>query len=240
MAAARNERDEPRRLPRGRHALSPEEVQADQRRRLIEAVPGVVAARGYEATSVADIVKAAAVSRNAFYASFSDKEACFAAAHEACQEGLLAALKENCDRRASFEERLESALGRAFDLFAADPDLARLIFVEAPAAGDALARRYYEWLRDYGSLLRAAVPSKAEAATPPTEMDQVIVGGLASRIAGEVLEGRAGRLRRLTPHALDYVLAFYGERPADAGEDRGASPPAAPRAEAPPRRRAAS
>lgn len=36
-------------------------------------MPGVVARRGYEATSVADIVKAAAVSRNAFYKNFSDK-----------------------------------------------------------------------------------------------------------------------------------------------------------------------
>lgn len=240
MAAARNERDEPRRLPRGRHALSPEEVQADQRRRLIEAVPGAVAARGYEATSVADIVKAAAVSRNAFYANFSDKEECFAAAHEACQERLLAALKENCDRRASFEERLESALGRAFDLLAADPDLTRLIFVETPAAGEALARRYYEWLRDYGSLLRAAAPPRGEVATPAVEMDQVIVGGLASRVAGEVLEGRAGRLRRFTPHALDYVLAFYGERLADSTATRGDAPGPLMDTEVPPRRRAAS
>jgi hypothetical protein len=37
----------------------------------------------------------------------------------------------------------------------------------------------------------------------------VIVGGIASRVAGEVLHGRASQLRALTPHFVDYVLAFY-------------------------------
>ena len=73
----------PRRLPRGRHALAPEQVLQDQRERLLAAVPGVVAERGYEAMTVADIVKRAAVSRNAFYRNFSDKQDCFATAHEA-------------------------------------------------------------------------------------------------------------------------------------------------------------
>src|SRR3954451_23072781 len=108
MAKAKtgSKKDEPRRLPRGRHALAPEEVQADQRRRLIEAVPRVVAKHGYEAMSVADIVKAAAVSRNAFYDNFGDKQECFAAAHEACQERLLAILEQPCARGSSVEERV--------------------------------------------------------------------------------------------------------------------------------------
>lgn len=184
-------------------------MRADQRRRLLEAVAGVVAARGYEAMSVAHIVKAAGVSRNAFYENFADKEECFAAAHDACQERLLAALEESCDRRASVEERVEAALGRAFDLLAAEPALARLIFVEAPAASEPVARRYHEWLRRYGTLLRSTVPEAAERSSLAAEMDPVIVGGLATRVASEVLDGRGAQLRQLTPHALDYVLAFY-------------------------------
>ena len=115
MAKAKPEskNSEPRRLPRGRHALAPEEVQADQRKRLIEAVPRVVAKHGYEAMSVADVVKAAAVSRNAFYNNFADKQECFAVAHEACHERLLALLERPCERGTSVEERVETALGAA-------------------------------------------------------------------------------------------------------------------------------
>jgi AcrR family transcriptional regulator len=212
MAKAKtgSKKDEPRRLPRGRHALAPEEVQADQRRRLVEAVPRVVAERGYEAMSVADIVKAAAVSRNAFYNNFADKQECFAAAHEACQERLLAILEQPCERGSSVEERVETALGAALDTLASEPAVARLLFVEAPAATEEIALRYHEWLRRYGTLLRSAVPQAAAKSSLAVEIDQVIVGGIASRVASEVLQGRAAQLRVLTPHFVDYVLAFYG------------------------------
>lgn len=211
MAKARtgSKKDEPRRLPRGRHALAPEEVLADQRQRLVEAVPRVVAKHGYEAMSVADLVKAAAVSRNAFYNNFADKQECFAAAHEACHERLLAILEQPCDKGASVEERVETALGAALNLLASEPAVARLLFIEAPGAGEEISLRYHEWLRRYGTLLRGAIP-QASAKSSLAEIDQVIVGGIASRIASEVLQGRAAQLRVLTPHFVDYVLAFYG------------------------------
>ncbi|MCW2989063.1 MAG: transcriptional regulator, TetR family [Solirubrobacterales bacterium] len=214
-ARGRKEEDGPRRLPRGRHALAPEQVRKDQRRRLVEAVPRVVAAHGYEAMSVADIVKAAAVSRNAFYDNFGDKRECFAAAHEASHERLLKLLEEPCRRGSTVEERVETSLGAALDMLAAEPEVARLLFIEAPGAGEAIALRHHEWLRRYGTLLRTAVPEAATRSSLAVEIDQVIVGGIASRVAGEVLQGRAARLRVLTPHFVEYVLAFYGAREPD-------------------------
>jgi AcrR family transcriptional regulator len=209
-ARGRNEQDEPRRLPRGRHALAPEQVLADQRRRLVEAVPRAVARHGYEAMSVADLVKAAAVSRNAFYNNFGDKRECFAAAHEACHERLLGILEEPCGRGSTAEERVETSLGAGLSMLAAEPAVARLLFVEAPGAGEEICRRHHEWLRRYGALLRGAVPRAAAEPGLAGEIDQVIVGGIASRIASEVLEGRAAELRTLTPHLVEYVLTFYG------------------------------
>lgn len=231
--------DEPRRLPRGRHALAPEEVLADQRQRLIAAVPRVVAARGYEAMSVADIVKAAGVSRNAFYNNFGDKQECFAVAHEACHERLLAILERPCDRGAAVEERVETALGAALDLLAGEPDLARLLFVEAPSAGAEIALRYHEWLRRYGTLLRSAIPQAASKSSLAVEVDQVIVGGIASRVASEILQGRAPQLRLLTPHFVDYVLTFYGVDRPDQGVDVASLAADAPPAHAAERRKQA-
>jgi AcrR family transcriptional regulator len=242
MAEARtgSNREEPRRLPRGRHALAPEEVTADQRRRLIEAVPRVVAARGYEAMSVADIVRAAGVSRNAFYDNFGDKRECFAAAHEAGHERLLEVLEMPCQRRGySAEERVETALGGALHLLSGAPDLARLLFVEAPAAGREIALRYHEWLRRYGTLMRAAIPQAAEKSSLAVEIDQVIVGGIASRVASEVLQGRAAQLQALTPYLVEYILAFYGlSSGAESADTRADEQPE--RGGAEPRRRQAS
>ena len=42
----------------------------------------VVAEKGYPATTVADVVERAGVSRRTFYEQFQDKEACFLAAYD--------------------------------------------------------------------------------------------------------------------------------------------------------------
>jgi AcrR family transcriptional regulator len=207
-ARARGKVAGPKRLPRGRHALSAEEVLRDQRERLIDAVPRVVAERGYEAMSVADVVKAAAVSRNAFYKNFADKGECFSVAHDAGHERLFETLSENCEA-ATLEERVEGALVAGLGAMAADPDMARMLFVEAPSAGEEVALRYHEWLRRYGTLLRAAAPELPAGAIPAPEVEGVIVGGIASRIASEVLHGQTRRLPQLVAPLVEYVLAFY-------------------------------
>src|SRR3954447_12536280 len=76
-------------LPRGRHNLSREEVETSQRERLLLAMCEAVADRGYVATSVADVIARARVSRETFYRYFADKQACFQAAHDRGVEILL-------------------------------------------------------------------------------------------------------------------------------------------------------
>jgi AcrR family transcriptional regulator len=208
-ARARSESAAPRRLPRGRHALAPEEVLRDQRERLLAAVPGVAAERGYEATSVSDIVRAAAVSRNAFYKNFSDKQECFATAHDAGHERLFGVLEQPCEEAATLEERVERSLAAGLEALAAEPDVARLLFVEAPSAGEEIALRYHEWLGRYGTLLRSATPEMSPEAQPAPEVEGVIVGGIASLIASELLNGRALKLPDLTASLVEYVLAFF-------------------------------
>lgn len=199
----------PRRLPRGRHALAPDEVLRDQRERLLAAVPGVVAERGYEAMSVADIVKAAAVSRNAFYKNFAGKQECFATAHDAGHERLFEVLVQPCEDGATIEERVERSLAAGLEALAAEPDVARLLFVEAPSGGEEIALRYHEWLQRYGTLLRTAAPEMPPEAQPAPEVEGVIVGGIASRVASEVLNGRAAKLPDLAAPLVEYVLAFF-------------------------------
>lgn len=208
-ARASSRSTKPRRLPRGRHALDPKDVLRDQRERLLAAVPRVAAEHGYEAMSVADLVKAAAVSRNAFYKNFSDKQDCVAAAHELGHERLFEVLSVNCYEGATIEKRVGVALEAALEVLAKEPELARLLFVEAPSGGDEIALRYHEWLQRYGTLLRSAAPDLPLEAVPAPEVEQVIVGGLASRVASDVLRGKGEGLRELVDPFLEYILAFY-------------------------------
>ena len=112
------------RLPSGRHGLTREAVVASQRSRLIDAMAQVVAERGYPATTVADVVERAGVSRRTFYEQFADKEACFLAAYDV---GLTAGLEEmvrDCLRTrgtAALPGLGEPILRAVFAVFGADP-----------------------------------------------------------------------------------------------------------------------
>src|SRR5690348_1387422 len=79
-------------LPRGRHKLSREDVRDSQRKRLVVAMLDLVAERGYEATSVSDVVAAARVSRQAFYDLFADKAGCYLEACDEASTQMLAGL----------------------------------------------------------------------------------------------------------------------------------------------------
>ena len=75
-------------LPPGR-GTPREEAERNQRERLFAAMVATVAEKGYEATTVADLVELSGVSRSAFYRHFADRKACFLAAIEALVEPAL-------------------------------------------------------------------------------------------------------------------------------------------------------
>src|SRR5918997_3825076 len=62
-------------------ALRTDDVARDQRARMLRAMGGVVADKGYAAATVADVVRAAGVSRTTFYEQFRSKEDCFVEAY---------------------------------------------------------------------------------------------------------------------------------------------------------------
>ncbi len=197
-------------LPRGPHAISADAVAVDQRRRLLEALPVVVAEHGFEGATVDQIVKAAQVRRNSFYEQFSDKRDCFSAAYEIAQERLFGVLTYQCYARASLPERVSHALEAGLDLLGANPTMTRLIVVEAPAAGEAIATRHHRWLDRYGRLLRFAAIDSPEICGPSAGVEPAVIGGIVARIKQTVLDGKTQKLPKLHPELVQFVYSFYG------------------------------
>lgn len=133
-------------LPRGgRHALTQQAVAESQRRRLLLAIVKAVADKGYTATTVADVIALAGVSRRTFYEQFANIEACFLAAYDDGLQSLLhtvaEALRDTAavDWRARAQASLAAYLGA---LAAAPPGAAWTFTIEVLGAGrPALARR---------------------------------------------------------------------------------------------------
>lgn len=141
----------PARLPRGRHGLSREQVAEVQRRRIMAAMAEVMADQGYAATSVADVIARAGVSRETYYQQFRSKLDCFLAAFDAAAEALFAPIQARVDQgaQAGGDRGPADRLEEFDELFAAylrgitaQPALARVFLVEVYAAGpEAMERR---------------------------------------------------------------------------------------------------
>src|SRR3954469_9338582 len=130
-------------LPRGRHAAPREVVRSSQRGRMLAAMAGAVAEKGYGAVAVADVIARAGVSRKTFYEHFENKEECFLAAYDAGVELMLGAIDAAIADAGSEPLSIARAgTARYLETLAANPAFARTFLVEVLAAGPrALGRR---------------------------------------------------------------------------------------------------
>jgi AcrR family transcriptional regulator len=185
-------------------------VGADQRRRLLEALPRAVAENGFEGTTVEHIVKLAQVRRNSFYEQFRDKHECFSAAYENAQERMLGVLTFRCYTRTGLVDRIDSALKAGLDLLGADPILANLLVIEAPAAGKEIAARHEQWLDRYSRMLRLAAVDSPDVTRPRPALEPAVVGAIVSRIKQLVLSGEARELPAFCAELVQFTLSFFG------------------------------
>src|ERR671918_46522 len=99
-------RRRPDQLPGGRHGLSPEQVAASQRSRVLTAMTESVGRHGYHEARVTDVIARAGVSRKTFYEHFGDKEDCFFAAYEQSVGRLLTVTMEAFETQDVWVDRL--------------------------------------------------------------------------------------------------------------------------------------
>src|SRR3954464_3487417 len=151
-------------LPRGRHSLTREQVETSQRERLLLAMCEAVAERGYVATSVADVIARARVSRETFYRYFADKQACFHAAHDRGVEIPLAQMGDapRPGTEAALRERLDRATARYLEVLAAHPAIARTFLVEVYAAGPESLRRRVEVQDAFVDVIAGMLEARSE------------------------------------------------------------------------------
>lgn len=154
---------EARRLPRGRHRLSPSEVAEDQRRRILMAVAELSHELGYEKVSVATITKAAGVSRNVFYAQFRNREEAASEAHELFFQEAMTRCAGAFFSATDWAERVWKAGEALLELLAAEPVRAELSFVEPHAIGRGAVQHTYERLMAFTLFLEEGYRQRAEA-----------------------------------------------------------------------------
>jgi AcrR family transcriptional regulator len=175
-------------LPSGRHGLPAEYVASHQRTRLLCAVCEVSAERGYDAVTIADVVRAAAVSPRTFYRHFRSKQDCFLVALELALAELEAAVGEAVAAcRRDWTRQTAIAVRAAVDQLCAHPVLARTLLVDTLHVGAPALR-----IREHAlARCRESLPLPPGA---PPQVVEAAVGGVVETVYHALLEGHADQL----------------------------------------------
>jgi AcrR family transcriptional regulator len=190
-----------------------------RRQPILEAMIRVAGRKGYEATSVADVISEAHASRATFYKYFDDKHDCFLAAYEVAVERVLAAARAGCDPRQPWPERVLAGLAAVVDLFADDPALARTAVVEGAAAGSEAQRRRLSAIGNLADLLEESGNAQSGPQLPDTTA-LMAVSGVMGLIFDVLQAGQAATLRRLLPE-LEFAMLVPFVGPRTAVEEMG-------------------
>lgn len=183
--------------------LEPDTTTHQHRSRLLEGMAQAVAQKGYADATIADIVRAASVSRRTFYEHFSTKAECLIALYGAASHNALKVLREAIDPTRGWEEQLESAMRAYLGCMAANPLLMRTLFIEILHLGPeglAARRRVNEEIADY---MLAVV--KSPHVTPQIAM--AVVGGIHELVLQAIEDGKVDELPQLTGTATALVKA---------------------------------
>jgi AcrR family transcriptional regulator len=196
-------------LPRRPETSIREELRASQRGRLICAIADSVAAKGYAATSVADVLELAGVSRRTFYEHFEDKEACFLASYDAGAEAIFEAMVDAVDPAQSWQETLEAVFTTWLEFLDADHAFTRAYMVEFWGAGDG-ARERWKHRRDRTAGLLRALHERAREDDPsivPVSDTVVaaVVGGVNRVVISHLLAGDEAPLTALAPDLIHFM-----------------------------------
>ncbi len=194
------------RLPRGPHSLSRAQVVEHQRERMLAAVVGAVAEKGYGSTTIGDITGRARVSRDTFYQQFASKEECFLAAYDAMTRNLLDEMVAAGTSRESYVEGMREGVRAYLRFWSESPEAARVWSLDILAAGpEALVHRertLESFTRLYQAIVERAAAEQAGLPTVPATVRRAIVVASLELATEYVRQDRVSSLPELENDVL--------------------------------------
>lgn len=193
-------------LPRHRHRLSREEVEAAQRARVLVATAEVVADAGYARATTKEIVARAGVSSKTFYALYKSKEDAFMATYTLL-DGVVIENARGALTSGDLNDAVHIGFGGFLATLAAAPLFTFVHTVEARAAGPRVLQRRTEVFGELVAILRealtAASKTNSQVAVPSDAVLMGLVGGIGELILQHVVAHDVASLPDLLPAVVD-------------------------------------
>jgi AcrR family transcriptional regulator len=181
------------------------------RLRLVEGMVAAVDEKGYAATTIADIVRHARVSKRTFYEHFADREQCFLACYAYGSELALASVMQAAECEGAWTEQVRAAAQAYLATLQANPTLTRTLLIEVHAAGPRALALRRTVLQRFADVLRESVEEgrlhhpEVRPLTPA--MSIALVGGINELVLHTVEQGHADQLTALADTVADLVQA---------------------------------
>jgi AcrR family transcriptional regulator len=198
-----------RRGLRGEHTGSHSFVVHNQRERILDAVANLSAAKGYAAITVKDIAEGAAVSLDAFYEHFADKEDAFLVAYEVGHGKGLAIVQRAYDAAHDWRWGVRAGIVALFDFLASEPAFAHLALVDALIATSRSAERAAKGVTVYAQMLVPGLEQTSDAEQLPAVTIEAIAGGIFELCLTYTLQKRTQDLPEMVPRTTYFALTPF-------------------------------
>ena len=182
------------------------------RRRLLDGLAASIAAGGYRATTVADIVRQARTSRRTFYEHFADKEACYVGLLTEANAQMIRQVTAAVDPGAPWQVQVRQAVEAWAACADSGPALMHSWIRDVPSL-DAQARRLQrDTLEAFVTMLRTLCDTPrwhaVRAGPVSRQLAIMLLGGLRELTATTVEDG--GRVSDITELAVHACTALLG------------------------------
>jgi AcrR family transcriptional regulator len=198
--------DTPRR--RGRRPRSFEERQAVAHppERVLRALAAIVAEQGYQASTVAEVVKRAGTSQRVFYGHFESKEDAFLSALDSGSAQMLGSVLPAFRRAKSWEQSVRAAYEAMFAFGVEEPEYTRLGAVDMYTVGKRALQTRDKVMEGLEALL---VPGYEVAPEVPRIAAEAIGGAIYALIHEQVKRKGPESVPELAPLATYLTLAPF-------------------------------
>lgn len=183
------------------------------RQRLFDGMARSVAAKGYGASTIADIVREASVSRRTFYEHFATKADCLIALYEAASHNALKVLRASIDPTRSWQTQVEQAMEAYLGCLASNPVLMRTLFVEIlglGAPGLAARRRVNQEMADF---MLKVINAREGRSVMTADMAMAVVGGVNELVLQAIEQNRVHDMKAIAATTGALVRAVAGIEP---------------------------
>jgi AcrR family transcriptional regulator len=178
-------------------------VIVSQRQKILEAMAGCCAEKTFAATTIADIVAGAGVSRRTFYKLFANKRGCFEAAINFFADEFAEIVDKVRSGEGPWSDKVRAGISTFLDLLASKPAFANLALVEAIAVDPLLAGRCWDPVLD----ALANGPDRENSRS--TDAARAAIGTGQVLIAQRMAAGKADRLDDLLPDLVYIALTPF-------------------------------